>query len=132
MADKAQGTTFSYKGTAVGQLTSISGPGISNPTVDVSSLDDVARKKISGGIVDGGQVTLGLTFDADDTMHDLIADDVIAGNGGACVLTFQNGTSATTTWGFTGFPTEMTPAINVGEAITADVTIDVSGTISIG
>ena len=129
MADKAQGTTFSYKGTAVGQLTSISGPGISNPTVDVSSLDDVARKKISGGIVDGGQVTLGLTFDADDTMHGLLASDLIAGNSGQAVITWQNGTSATSTWTFTVFPTEMSPVASVGEALTADVTFDVNGTI---
>ena len=126
MADKAQATTLSYDGTAVVRITSISGPSMSNPTVDVSDLDDTIRDKISSCLCDSGQLTLGLNFEADAATHDHLADEVIAGGDGECIIEWQNGTNGTTKWTFTAFPTEFVGTANSGEALTASVTLDIS------
>jgi len=131
MADKAQATTLTYDGTAVVRITSIAGPNMSNPTVDVSDLDDTVRPKISGGLADMGQLTLGLNFEADAATHDNLVDEVIAGNSAECVIQWQNGGGGTTEWTFTAFPSEFVGTANVGEALTASVTLDISTEVAI-
>jgi len=131
MADIAQLTTISYAGTAIPRITSFNGPGMGTPIINVADLDDTAVEKISSALFDGGQLSLSLNFEADDTMHNHLNDECIAGNSGAVVITFQNGTSATNTYSFTAFPTNFTPTGNVGEQLTAEVTLDVTGTVLI-
>ena len=126
MADKAQATTLTYDGTAVVRITSISGPSMSAPTISVADLDDTIVPKIGSGLADMGQLTLGLNFEADDATHDNLADEVIAGGSAECIIEWQNGTSGTTKWTFDAFPTEFTGTGNVGEALTASVTLDIS------
>jgi len=87
MADKAQHTLLQYGDAAtpekfktLGEVITITGPALSNPTLDASNLDDTARDKISGGIVDAGQVVLGLKLDGATTSdHDALIDKIIAG-----------------------------------------------------
>jgi len=106
MADKAQTTTLQYgdgatpeKFAAIGQITSISGPNFSNPTVDASDLADTIRDKISSGLCDSGQVTLGINFDARSAnAHDTVfVDRVIAGTAAANFAICWSNVSQTTT-----------------------------------
>ena len=131
MADVVKGTTFSWNGTAIPKITSFSGPGMATPILDVSDLDDSAKEKISSALFDGGQLTLSLNFEADDTVHDAMVDDCIAGNSQSVVMEFQNGTSATNTYSFTAFVTNFTPSGNTGEQLLAEVTLDITCTVNI-
>ena len=89
MADTAQLTLLQVgngeaeaaeKFTTLAGVTGISGPGISNPTVDATTLSDTARQKISSELVDSGQVTLDLLFDAVMTGdQNALVDKVVAG-----------------------------------------------------
>ena len=131
MAAKAQLTTLLYATTSVGKIQSFSGPSISHPVIDVSSLSDSSRQKIAAGIVDSGQLTFDILFEGDLAIHNHLMDEVIAGNSGACVLTLQ-GLTATSSYSFTAFPTEITPSGSVGEAVQASVTFDITGVVTPG
>jgi len=131
MADIAQLTTISWNGTAIPRITSFNGPGMGTPIINVSDLDDTAVEKISSALFDGGQLSLSLNFEAEDTTHDAMSDDNIAGTSRAVVMTWQNGTNATNTWSCNAFCTQFTPGGSVGEQLTADVTLDVTGVVTI-
>ncbi len=131
MADPAQGTVFKYATSTVPKIESFSGPSFSAPIINVSDLATTCVEKIASGISDGGQLTLELNFEADNAIHDAIADAVIAGSTAACVLTFLNPGATTTTYSFTAFPTEFTPSASTGEALKASVTLDITGEVSI-
>ena len=106
MAYKAQSTTLQYGDGAtpelfasLGQITGISGLSFSNPTLDVSDLDDTAMAKISSGLCDCGQVTLNVNFDARTaSVHDTVfIDRVIAGTAAANFVINWPNISQTTT-----------------------------------
>jgi len=63
----------------IANVVSISGPTISHEVIDVTDLEDDAAQYIASAVMDGGEITLELNFEADDSTHDAVADDVIAG-----------------------------------------------------
>ena len=111
-------------------MENIDGPSMTNPTLDVSSLDDTARSKISSKLFDAGQISGTIHFDAADTLHDIMADDCISGATGDVVLTFPD-SGGTATYTGVGLITEFTPSASTGEKISASLTIDLTGTITI-
>lgn len=131
MADIAQLTTISWNTTAIPRITSFNGPNMGTPIINVPDLNDTAVEKISSALFDGGQLSMSLNFEADDTTHNAMNDDCIAGTPRAIVLQFQNGTSATNEYSCTAFCTQFTPGGNVGEQLTAEVTLDVTGVVTI-
>jgi len=131
MADIAQLTTISWNGTTIPRITSFNGPSMGTPIINVPDLDDTAVEKISSALFDGGQLSLSLNFEADNAVHDAMVDDNIAGTPRTVVLQFQNGTAATSEYSCTAFCTQFTPSGNTGEQLTADVTLDITGAVTI-
>jgi len=129
MADVSQATIVTWAATAIPNVTSLSMSGFGVPTIDVSNLADTAREKIASGLFDGGTASVTVNYEPDNAVHNAIADAAIAGTSGAIVITWPAAT--TSTYSFTAFPTEFSQTAAVGEAQTADITFDISGTITI-
>jgi hypothetical protein len=65
-ADVGTGTTVTFNSVAIGELTNVSGPGLSVETFDTSSMDSVSWKSfIAGDLVDGGEIELEIWHESD-------------------------------------------------------------------
>lgn len=89
MARTSQGTLLQYNtgGTppqyqTVATVTNFGGPSLSNPTIDDTGLEDTARQKLSGGLLDAGTVDITCNFKPDSTgsgtVHDQMVDKLIS------------------------------------------------------
>lgn len=124
------GTKFyKWSGSAwgiVAQINSISGPGMSRETIDVTTLDSVGGyREFISGIRNPGQVQLGMNFTA--TTYAAMKADFESD-------TMQNykielPDTAKTTLEFEGLVMEMPLSIEVADKISADVTIQISGKV---
>lgn len=133
----AYGTKL-YRGTATGtlyvQVQSFSGPGLTLDTYDVTSMDSTgAWEEVVGGILRSGELTLGIVYDPADAtqknasgglLADLIARDSI-------VLTLVFPDAATTEWTFSGLITGFEPDMPHDGALTATVTIKLTGSVTL-
>jgi predicted secreted protein len=125
-------TTAGVAYAARSYCTNIGGPGLALDTVDVTTHDSTgAWEEVVGTILREGEVTLDLVFDpAEDTM-----DFTAAGSMGLAMknkvlhdfgLIFSNHATHTT-WTFPGYVTGYTPAAPHDGALTASVTVRISG-----
>ena len=115
--------------TAIAQIESISGPSLSNPALDVTDLDATARIKISSGIVDGGQVSIGMFFDPNVSTntgtHDDLIDRTIAGTTATYKITWPSASK-------TVFPAAVvgaTPTSSTGEPLKGTLELDITGAV---
>lgn len=128
------GTKFRRWNTSTGhwvdiaEINSITGPGKSRDTIDVTSLDSTGGyREFKGGFRDGGTVTLGMNFTRStyDLMNtDFESDDL---QNYEVFLPDAEGTS----FEFEALVTELGLAIPADDKITADVTLKVSGQVTI-
>lgn len=117
-------TTIKFGGTAVVAVTDISGPGITVTSIDVSTRDSLARKFLPG-MYDAGEITFSIVYDPDAVTHAAITTALLAGTVLACVLTLSDTTPATVT--FSGFITNFSVKTPLDDAMTADVTVKITG-----
>lgn len=117
-------TTLKLAGTAVVAVTDISGPGISTTSIDVSTRDAVARKFLPG-MYDPGEVTFSIVYDPDTATHAALTTAQLAGTVLAGVLTLGDATPATIT--FSCFITNFSLKTPMDDAMTADLTLKISG-----
>lgn len=113
---------------SISEITSISGPGKSRETIDVTSLDSVGGyKEFIASFRDAGTVTLKMNFTRAtyELMNDDFEDDVLK-NYEIVLPDVEK-----TTLEFEGLVTELPLDIPMGDKITADVTIKVSGKVII-
>jgi len=112
----------------VAQVRSIEGPGMKQEAVDLSHHGSAARE-YGAGLVDSGEVSLVLLFDPGDGTHDansgLIADLTVGGTG-RYQIEFPDGSTAT----FTALVTECAPSAPHDGALTANVSLKVSGSVT--
>lgn len=108
--------------TTIAQVVSINGPGTSAGVIDVTSLTDDWMQKLAE-IPDGGQLTLGLLFDPDDSTLQALTD-VHAGVDQNWQIHWAG--SATNKWDLTGFVAGIGPTAEVNDGLRADVTIEVT------
>lgn len=110
------------------EVNSISGPGMSRETIDVTSLDSNAGyREFISGIRDAGTVSLSMNF-TNDTYSQAKADfesDVA----NEYKIVVNNPTQ--TTLQFSGLVTELPLNIEVADKISADVTIKISGAVTL-
>lgn len=128
----SQGTKFYRKdeegGTyeQIAEVTGISGPDKSRETIDVTSLEhEDGYRQFIGGFRDGGSVSLEMnyTYDTYDTMNDDFEDD----DNKFYKIELKNGDK----FEFEGLVTNLPLGISVGDRITANTTIQVSGKVDI-
>lgn len=114
--------------TAVAEVNSISGPGMTRDFIDVTSLDSTGGyREFIGGFRDGGQVTLNMNFTRDGyeqmrldfTSDDSVNYQIVLPDTGA------------TTLGFAAFVTDLPLSISPDDKITVDVTLKVTGEVTL-
>jgi len=126
------GTSFRrWDGTnwvAIAEINSITGPGKTRDTIDVTSLDSTGGyREFIGGFRDGGTVTLPMNFTRDtyDLMNTDFESDVLKNY--EIYLPDTGGTS----FEFEALVTELGLAIPADDKITSDVTLKISGQITV-
>ncbi len=121
-AMSGQGTVFKVDDTVLAEVNSISGPSMTRESIDVTSLNTTGgyREKIPG-FRDGGQVTLEMNYTKDtyEQMNNLFESN----DSTSMEIELPCGS----TLAFDGYVMETPLEISVGEKITANVTIEVSG-----
>ena len=112
----------------IAEINSITGPTKSRDTIDVTSLDSTGGyREFIGGFRDGGTVTLPMNFTRDtyDTMNtDFESDDL---QNYEIYLPDDENTS----FEFEALVTELGLGIPADDKVTADVTLKVSGQVTI-
>jgi len=128
-AISSQGTKFFRETVQIGEINSITGPNKSRETIDVTRLeDDDGYRRFVASLRDAGQVTLNMNFVRE--YYDMINEDFESDD--AVEYSIKLPDTDGTTFTFTGLVTELPVGINIGDKITADVTIKLSGPVHIG
>jgi len=112
----------------IAEINSITGPNKTRDTIDVTSLDSTGGyREFIGGFRDGGTVTLPMNFTRDtyDTMNTDFEDDTLQNY--EIFLPDVEGTS----FEFEALVTELGLGIPADDKVTADVTLKVSGKVTI-
>ena len=129
-----KGTKFRRWSTTLGQwvdiaeINSINGPGMSRDTIDVTSLDSTGGyREFIGGFRDGGTVTLSMNFTRAgyELMKDDFESDILQNY--EILLPDTDASS----FEFEGLVTELPLSIVPDDKITADITIKVSGEVTL-
>lgn len=114
--------------TAIAEINSIDGPSMTRDTIDVTSLDSTGGyREFIGGFRDGGEISLEMNFTLagyDDLKADYESDSardyqIVLPDTGA------------TTFGFSAIVTGIGIAIPTDDKITANVTLKVSGQVTL-
>ena len=122
------GTSFKRNSVAVAEVNSITGPNKSRGTIDVTSLDSTGGyREFIGGFRDGGSITLSMNFTM-ATYNDFNEDFESATLQTYSIVLPDTGA---TTFSFSGLVTELGMAIPLDDKVTSDVTIKVSGVITL-
>lgn len=114
--------------TAIAEVNSINGPGMSREQIDVTNLDSTGGyREFIGGFRDGGQVSLNMNFTLagyNAMKDDFESDDAITYQ---IVLPDVGGTTIE----FEAFVTDLPLNIQPDDKITCDVTLKVTGQVNI-
>lgn len=122
------GTKFFRNGTALAEVNSINGPGMTRDFIDVTSLDSVGGyREFIAGFRDGGTVTLNMNFTR--ATYDLMKDDFE--NDDEQIYEIVLPDDDVTSVEFLGLVTELPLTIPTDDKVTADVTIKVSGAVTV-
>ena len=127
----ANTTTFSYDGTAIADIVSISAPSISIATIDTTSIADIYRTFL-GGTIDSGEMSLEVQYDPTSTRGAELeasweATATVAPVAKECVITFSD----SSTYTFNAILTGMQVTAAMDSVVTASVTLKVSGAITV-
>ena len=124
----AFGTAFKRGITVIANVKSISGPGLSLDTEDVTSHDSPgAWEEVVGTILRSGEVTLDLVYDPAAATHKYasggLLHDLASRAAQTYNLTFPNATN----WSFSALVTGFEPGAPVDGALTATATLKLTG-----
>ena len=124
-----QGTKFEREDggvwAAIANVFNISGPGMSRETIETTTYDSVGWRDKIGGIRDGGTVTFSMNFTRAAYLilkGDFESDDPRQYR---IVLPDTDGTTIT----FSGLVTEIPLTVPETDRITADITVEITGSV---
>lgn len=117
-------------GTAVANVTNISGPGLTRDVLDATTHDSSgAYREFIGGLRDGGEITLEINYSPAEATHKNAAggllSDYNSGSGTTYALVWPD--AATTTWTFPAIVTGFETKAPMDDMLTADVKFKVTG-----
>ena len=120
----------SAAGTLIAQVSSISGPGLSLDTEDVTSHDSTgAWEEVVGTILRSGEVSLDLVYDPANATHKYasggLLHDLVSRAAVAYTLEFPD--TAGTEWAFNALVTGFEPDAPVDGALTATAKMKITG-----
>lgn len=120
-------TTIAKGAQAIAEPTSITGPGISGDTIDVSSHDspDTFREFVAG-MRDGGEVSIEFNLDLSDAGQVALYTDVCDGSLDAYTITYTLGTGAPTCT-FNAIVTSFEISAPYDDKLSGSATLKVSG-----
>lgn len=122
-----QGTIFKRNGSPIGEINSIDGPTKSRETIEVTRLEDVdGYRQYIAGLREPGTVTLNMNFTRDN--YDLLNADFESDTIQTYAIELPD--EDETVFSFSGFVTELPISIPIGDKITCDVTIQISGKVN--
>jgi len=126
----AKGVTVSWGGTTIGQITSFSGMALSSETLEVSDLDDTAKQYIWSGLYGADEVSVDVHFDpgAGAPSHSVCAADVLTGTTRVLIVNYA---PATVTYTANAICTGLSPSGAVGDKLTATITWQPTGTVTL-
>ena len=111
---------------AIGSLTSISSPSMSQDTIDVTTLDsDGEYREFIGGFKDGGEVSASGYFDPQDEGQAAVYAALEASSVEDFTIEFPASMGAS--WNFKGVVTAFQTTAELEEAVGFEITIKVSG-----
>jgi predicted secreted protein len=114
--------------TAIAEVNSITGPGLTADFIDVTSLDSTGGyKEYIRGFRDGGDVTLNMNFTL--AGFNAMKDDYESPDAVNYQIILSD--TGNTTIEFTGFVTDIPLSIQPDDKVTVDVTIKVTGQVDI-
>lgn len=128
-------TTAGVVLTTVAQVTSLTGPALAADSIDVTTHDSTnAWEESVVGVLRSSELTFDIVYDPAEDTHDA--------TGGAGILTRLEGKTrtdyslvfpdtGTTTWNFDGEYTGFIPGMPVDGALTASVTIKITGDVTL-
>ena len=127
-AVSGQGTKFFRETSQIGEINNIAGPTKSRETIDVTRLeDDDGYRRFIASLRDPGTVTMNMNFvreNYDVLNGDYESDDLVE-------YSIQFPDPDETTFTFMAIVTELPVGINIGDKITSDVTLKISGPVHI-
>ncbi len=122
--DGASAETF----TAIAEINSITGPGMTRDFIDVTSLDSTAGyREFIAGFRDGGTVVLNMNFTRngyEDMRLDFVSDDSVNYQ----IVLADTGA---TTLDFAAFVTDLPMNITPDDKITVDVTLKITAEVTL-
>lgn len=122
-----QGTIFKRNGVAIGEINSIDGPTKSRETIEVTRLEDVdGYRQYIAGLREPGTVTLNMNFTREN--YDVLNADFESDTIQTYAIELPD--EDETVFTFNGFVTELPISIPIGDKITCDVTIQISGKVN--
>lgn len=122
-----QGTIFKRNDVAIGEINSIDGPTKSRETIEVTRLEDVdGYRQYIAGLREPGTVTLNMNFTREN--YDLLNADFESDTIQSYAIELPDDDE--TVFTFNGFVTELPISIPIGDKITCDVTIQISGKVN--
>lgn len=122
-----QGTIFKRNGEAIGEINSIDGPTKSRETIEVTRLEDVdGYRQYIAGLREPGTVTLNMNFTREN--YDVLNADFESDTIQTYAIELPD--EDETVFTFSGFVTELPISIPIGDKITCDVTIQISGKVN--
>lgn len=122
----AFGTELKKGATSIAQVSAISGPGLSLDTEDVTSHDsEDGWEEVVGTILRSGEISLDLVFDPAEATHVALWTDMESREANTYSLVFPD--DANTTWAFSALVTGFEPDEPHDGALTASVTLKITG-----
>jgi len=129
----AYGTALLRGAVEIAQVTSVSGPGITLDTVDVTEHDGVGWEEVVPTILRSGEITLELAYDPAEATHKYASGgllyDLVQRTSTAYTLRFP--TSPIASWTFNAYVTAFEPSAPVDGALTASVTLKITGAVTL-
>lgn len=117
----------------IAQIRDVGGPKLKQDTVEVTHRDGNKWREFTGGLKDGGEVTFDVIYDPDQATHG-------AGAAPGLVYMLQNGIvgdfqmvlpdSSPTTATFNALVTAFEPSAPMGDALTGDATLKITGAVT--
>lgn len=120
-------------GTAIAQVTNITGPNLKRSMLDVSSHDSTGGwPEFIGGMFDSSEIKLDINYDPAGATHKNAAGGLIADfvSGTAVTYALKFSDAATTTWSQTCIVSAFEPKAPMKDKLSASVTLQVSGAVT--
>lgn len=128
----AFGTKLLRGAVEVAQVQSISGPGLALDTEDVTSHDSPGGwEEVVGTILRSGEISLDIVYDPQNATHKYATNgllhDLVSRTPTTYTLTFPDSTS----WSFSALVVGFEPSAPVEGALTASVTLKLTGSVTL-